>query len=134
MMRRGQRRTRYAMAVSGVALAGFLGISSVAFACSGIMGNLTLTPDSGPPGTVVSTSATGLKPFPAQYDMFFGGTCMTFTGKLVKVITPNASGAWSNVKVTIPKHAKLGLQSLCGVEAYPVAGQTATSHNAFTVV
>lgn len=107
---------------------------SLAFACTQIMGPLTLTPSSGHAGTVVSTTATGLKPFPARYDMFFGGTCMSFTGKLLKTITTNASGGWTNVKVTIPKRAPLGQQSLCGVEAYPNAGQTATSHNDFTVV
>ena len=104
------------------------------FACTGIMGPLVLSPSSGHPGTVVATSASGLKPFPARYEVFFGGECMTFTGKLLKTITTNASGGWTNVTVTIPKRASLGQHALCGVEAYPNAGQTATTHNAFTVV
>ena len=108
--------------------------ATVAFACTQIMGPLTLTPNSGPAGTVVSTTATGLKPFPARYDLFFGGTCMKFSGKLLKTITTNASGGWTNVTVTIPRRAALGQHSLCGVEAYPNAAQTATSHNDFTVV
>ena len=108
--------------------------ASLAFACTQIMGPLTLNPGSGPPGTVVSTSATGLKPFPARYDLFYGGTCMTFTGKLLKTITTNPSGGWINVKVTIPKRTARGQHSLCGVEAYPNAAQSATSHDDFTVV
>jgi len=114
--------------------AALVATASLAFACTQIMGPLVLNPQSGPPGSAVVTSATGLKPFPAQYDLFFGGTCMTFTGKLLKVITPDMNGAWSNITVTIPKHASLGSHSLCGVEAYPNPGSTATTHNAFTVV
>lgn len=98
------------------------------------MGQLTLTPSSGHAGSAVVTTATGLKAYPARYDLFFGGECMTFTGKLLKTITTNPQGGWVNVKVVIPKQATLGSHSLCGVEAYPVAGQTATSHDAFTVV
>ena len=115
--------------MSGLAI-----FASAAYACTMIMGPLTLNPPSGPAGTVVSTTASGLKPFPARYDMFFGGTCMSFSGRLLKTITTNSSGGWINVKVTIPKRAPLGQQALCGVEAYPNAGQTATTHNAFTVV
>ena len=126
--------TTKAAVLSILVAAALVATASLAFACTQIMGPLTITPSSGRAGTVVSTSATGLKPFPARYAMFFGGTCMSFTGKLLKTITANSSGGWSNVKVTIPKKAPLGQQSLCGVEAYPNAGQTATSHNDFTVV
>ena len=106
----------------------------VVYACTGTMGPLIVNPSSGAAGTVVTTSASGLKPFPARYELFFGGECMTFTGKLLKTITTNASGGWTNVKVTVPKRAHMGQNSLCGIEAYPNAGQTATSHNVFTVV
>jgi len=105
-----------------------------AFACSVVMGPLTFSPTSGPAGTVVITSATGLKPYPAKYDVFFGGTCMQFNGKLLKVITTNSQGGWTNVKVTIPKSAHLGTHAFCGVEVYPVVAQTATSHGSFTVI
>ena len=122
------------LCASAVAVVATTVIAATVFACSSIMGQLTLNPQSGPPGAVVMTSVTGLKPYPAKYELFFGGQCMTFTGKLLKTITTDANGAWTNVAVTIPKRAKLGSHSLCGVEAYPVAGQTATSHNSFTVV
>lgn len=98
------------------------------------MGQLTLNPSSGHAGSAVLTTATGVKPYPAKYELFFGGQCMTFTGKLLKTITTTPSGGWTNVKVTIPKTTTLGSHSLCGVEAYPIAGQTATTHNSFTVV
>lgn len=118
------------------ALAVAMGIATAAevFACTATMGPLTFNPPSGPAGSVVLTTASGLKPYPARYDLYFGGECMTFTGKLVKVITPDLNGAWSNVAVTIPKKAKPGVHSFCGIEAYPNPGQTATSHSSFTVV
>ena len=75
-----------------------------------------------------------LKPFPARYELFFNGACMTFSGKWLKTITTNSQGGWTNVKVTIPKHATPGQHSLCGVESYPQAGNTATTHDSFTVV
>lgn len=127
-------RPRTALAASVVALVSMLALAVSAYACSGVMGNLVLNPSSGPPGTVVTTTATGLKPFPAKYDLFFGGACMTFTGKLLKTIQTNAQGGWTNVKVTVPKRAKMGSQALCGVESYPSPGSTATTHDSFTVV
>ena len=131
--RRGVRPGLRATAVAAPATVAVL-MATTVFACTGIMGPLTLNPASGKAGSIVYTTATGLKPFPAKYDLFFGGECMTFNGKLLKTITTNGSGGWTNVKVTIPKTAKLGSQALCGVEAYPSPGQTATSHDAFTVV
>ena len=128
--------TRVGLRVAGVgapATAAVL-LATTVFACTGIMGPLTLNPSSGKAGSIVYTTATGLKPFPAKYDLFFGGSCMTFTGKLLKSITTNGAGGWTNVKVTIPKAATLGSLSLCGVEAYPSPGQTATDHDSFTVV
>lgn len=133
-LRSGGRLRKNSLCASVVAVGATAAVASTAFACSSIMGQMTLTPDSGKPGTVVLSTATALKPYPAKYEIFFGGTCMTFTGKLLKTITTNSHGGWTNVKLTIPKTAKLGSQSLCGVEAYPVAGQSATSHNSFTVV
>ena len=115
--------------MSGLAI-----VASTAYACTMIMGPLTLNPPSGHAGTVVSTTATGLKPFPAMYDLFFGGTCMTFSGKLLKTIPTNGQGGWTNVKVTIPKTAKPGSYALCGVEVHPNPGATATTHSSWTVV
>ena len=108
-------------------------VATEAFACSAVMGPVSFSPPSGPPGSVILSTATGLKPYPAKYDMFFDGRCMTFTGKLLKVITTNSSGGWTNVKLTIPKNATMGQHSLCGVEAYPNAGSTDTSHASWTV-
>ena len=120
--------------LSALLTAALVATATLAFACTQIMGPLTLNPPSGPAGTVVSTTATGLKPFPAMYDLFFGGTCMTFTGKLLKTIPTNGQGGWTNVKVTIPKKTKPGSYSLCGVELHPSPGGTATDHDSFTVV
>ena len=131
--RSSRRFTRRVLASALAAFATFMA-GTVVFACTMIMGPLTLTPGSGPAGTVVSTTASGLKPFPARYELFFNGECMTFSGKWLKTITTNSQGGWTNVKVTIPKHATPGQHSLCGVESYPQAGSTATTHDSFTVV
>ena len=125
-------KTRWLLAGTASALAVVI-TASVAFACSNVMGPLSFSPASGPPGTVVLTTATGLKPYPAKYDLFWDGACMTFTGKLLKTITTNSSGGWTNVKVTIPKHATIGQHTLCGIEASPSAGETDTSHGGWTV-
>ena len=122
------------VAAATFAVGALIALATEALACTAIMGPLYLSPWSGPAGTVVSTTVTGLKPFPARYDLFFGGACMSFSGKLLKTIATNSQGGWTNVKVTVPKSATQGEHALCGVEAYPVAGQTATSHDAFTVV
>ena len=130
------RRMRSAIqwAVGGAGAAAVLGVlATEAFACSAVMGPLTFTPVSGPSGTVVSTSATGLKAYPARYELFFGGECMTFTGTLLKTITTNRMGAWTNVKVTVPVSSAPGTYALCGVEAYPMKGMTSTTHDTWTV-
>ena len=129
-----RRTVRWVMVPGVLASTCLVAIASTVFACTLYMGNLVLTPSSGPAGTTVSTTVTNLKPYPAQYDLFFGGQCMSFTGKLLKTITTNAHGGWTNVKVHIPLKSKPGTYALCGVEAYPSAGQTATSHDTFTVV
>lgn len=108
-------------------------VATEVFACSAVMGPVSFNPPSGPPGTVIFSTATGLKPYPAKYDMFFDGACMTFSGKLLKMITTNSHGGWTNVKLVIPKNAPMGQHSLCGIEAYPNAGSTATSHASWTV-
>ena len=131
---RAPRRLVRRALVASTATVATVATATTVFACTGTMGGLTFTPTSGLPGTIVSTTATGLKPFPAQYDLFFGGTCMTFSGKLLKTISTNSTGGWTNEKVMIPKRVKVGSYGLCGVEAYPNAGATATTHNSFTVV
>ena len=130
--RRVSTETRWLLAGAASALAVVM-TGSVAFACSNVMGPVSFSPPSGPPGSVIYSTATGLKPYPARYDMFFDGACMTFSGKLLKVITTNSHGGWTNVKLTIPKNAPMGQHSLCGIEQYPNAGSTATSHAAWTV-
>ena len=133
-MTRRRMRSPVRWAAGGAGAAAALGVlATEAFACSAVMGPLTFNPPSGKAGTVVLTTATGLKAFPAKYDLFWDGECMQFSGKLLKTITTNSKGGWTNVKVTIPKNATLGSHSLCGVEAWPSAGSTATSHSAWTV-
>lgn len=122
---------RWAAGAAGAAAA--LVVATEAFACSAVMGPVSFNPPSGPPGSVILSTATGLKPYPAKYDMFFDGVCMQFNGKLLKTITTNSRGGWTNVKLKIPGSATLGTHSLCGVEAYPSAGSTATSHASWTV-
>ena len=126
------KRPLTALALLAAAIAAVVN-AAVVFACTGVMGPFLFNPTSGPAGIVVTTSASGLKPYPAKYDIFFGGSCMTFSGKLLKTIVTSPQGTWSNVTVRIPKTATLGAHPLCGVEAYPNPGSTATTHNEFTV-
>ena len=113
-------------------------LATIAFACTEVMGPLTLTPTSGPGGTVVMTTASGLKVSPAQYALHLGKTsssdCMAFKGvTTLKTVPTDASGGWSNVSVTIPRSTTLGTHGLCGMEVYPIKGQTGTMHDTFTV-
>lgn len=112
--------------------------ATTAFACTSIMGPLTFSPSSGPGGTVVMTSATGLKVAPAKYALHFGKTadsdCMAFTGvTTLATVATDSQGSWSNVKVKIPRSASLGAHNFCGMEVYPVKGSTGTAHMVFTV-
>ena len=113
-------------------------LATVAFACTEVMGPLTLTPTSGPGGTVVTTSASGLKIGPAQYALHLAkttsGDCMAFKGvTTLATVTTDSGGGWSNVPVTIPRSTTLGTHLLCGMEVYPIKGQTGTTHDSFTV-
>lgn len=127
------RRAKRSLLGAIVAVSASGAVASTVLACSSIMGSLTLTPPSGRPGTVVMTSATGLKAYPAKYQLRFGGDCMMFNGTLLKTITTNRIGGWSNVAVSIPSSASPGTYALCGVEVYPVRAGTATTHNTWTV-
>ena len=125
------------LAGAGAALAAAL-VSVPALACTAIMGALSITPTSGRAGTVITTSASGLKIGPAQYALHFTTTstnCMDFTGVVtLKTITTSRQGTWSNVTATIPSTASQGTHGLCGMEVSPVKGQTGTTHDSFTVV
>ena len=130
----------------GVGAAAFVltavaGVATVAFACTDIMGPLTLTPTSGAAGTVVTTTANGLKGTPAKYELHFSTSagsaydCMSFTGvQVLKTIRTNRAGGWTNVRVTIPSTASLGTHNFCGMEIYPTHGGTGTTHESFTVI
>lgn len=132
------RRTLQYGVLPIVCVAALAALGTVAFACTSVMGPLTFSPVSGSGGTVITTSATGLKVYPAQYAMHFtklvGGDCMSFSGVVtLKTITTDAQGAWSNVPIRIPQSAKQGTHGVCGMEVYPIKGGTATSHDVFTV-
>ena len=139
MSRAGRRFGAVTLGAGTFALASIAGVATVAFACTDIMGSLSLTPTSGPAGTSVSTSAAGLKPKPGKYELHFAigtsGDCMSFGGVTVlKTIRTDSVGGWTNVKVTIPSSATMGTHSFCGMEVYPVRGGSGTQHMSFTVV
>ena len=136
------RLLRRRVALSGVVAAvALVAVASTVWACTITMGPLTITPTQGVAGTVVTTSASGLKTKPAKYVLHFtvglttaGANCMDWSGEVnLKTIATNSSGAWSNVSVTIPRSASLGAHGMCGIETYPTRGQTGTSHDIFTV-
>ena len=139
MKRRLLRRlsVRYGVP-AGLATGAVALVSTVAFACTAVMGPLTITPNSGHAGTTIVTSAQGLKPG-ATYGLHFttsiNGDCMSFKAvtTLGKIKT-NGSGAWSSVSSVIPASASMGAHGLCGMELNPVKGQTGTAHETFTVI
>lgn len=133
------RATVLAAGTGALGLAGSVAVATTVFACTGVMGPLTLTPTAGIPGTSIMTSASGLKVKPARYAMHFatatGANCMSFAGTTnMKTITTDSQGAWSNVTMTIPSSAAMGDHEVCGVEVYPIKGGTGTTHQVFTVV
>ena len=141
-MRRGRKsRPMARLGAAGAATVATLLTGAVAFACTDVMGQLTVTPTQGSAGSTVMTSAVGLKIAPAKYAMHFtvstssSANCMLFSGVVtLKTIKTSRSGSWANVPVTIPANASLGTHALCGMEVYPVRGQTGTTHGQFTVV
>ena len=120
-----------------VAVIAALAGATTVFACTNVMGALTITPTSGPAGTTITTTTSGLVAN-ATYNLHFGKTsgdnCMSFKGVItLGTITANASGAWSNVTAVIPRTAAMGVHGLCGMETKPVRGSTGTEHDIFTV-
>lgn len=126
---------------AAVAATAIVAVASTVWACTITMGALTISPTQGAAGTVVTTSATGLKMNPAKYVLHFtvglttaGANCMNWSGEFkLKTVATNSSGSWSNVKVTIPATATRGTHGMCGIETYPTKGQTGTTHDTFTV-
>lgn len=135
------KRPHRAGVVAGAAVAAFvLSAASVAWACTQIIGQMTVTPDAGPAGTVVNARATGLKGTGAKYKMKFNdatrtaaeGGCHSAPIVLKKGIRTTAQGTF-DVNVTIPSNAPLGASQICGLETYPTPGNTGTAHITFTV-
>lgn len=139
MPEQGASRRRKRIALSAAVPACLLAIAttSVAYACTTIMGQLTLTPSSGHAGMTISTTANGLKAN-AMYALHFakavGANCMSFTGVItLGKVTTDSTGAWNNLIATIPSNASMGMHSTCGMELRPVKGSTGTQHDIFTV-
>lgn len=135
--RASRRRGRLALLSVVPACLLAIAFASVAYACTTIMGSLTLTPTSGPAGMTISTTASGLKAN-ATYALHFakavGANCMSFKGVLtLATITADSTGAWSNVMAKIPSNATMGMHSTCGMEVTPIKGSTGTQHGIFTV-
>ncbi|HEX6539578.1 MAG TPA: hypothetical protein VF155_10395 [Candidatus Dormibacteraeota bacterium] len=128
-------------AAGGVAAGGLAGgalvwAAMVVFACTNIMGQLTISPTSGSVGTRITTTASGLVAN-ATYAMHFAkstsGSCMSFKGVLtLGSVTASGSGAWSGVTFAIPS-ASMGTHSVCGMETKPVKGGSGTQHDTFTI-
>lgn len=138
MTRRSRMRRRIGGGLAGGGLAGGLLVwgAVAAFACTNIMGTLTISPTSGPVGTRITTSAGGLVAN-ATYAMHFAkstsGSCMSFKGVLtIGTVTASGSGTWSGVTFAIPS-ASMGTHSICGMETRPVKGGSGTQHDTFTI-
>jgi hypothetical protein len=139
----GDWSDRRCLLLAALAMAGALCLASTAWACTSVMGNLTITPSSGNRGTAITANATALKAYPAKYRLRFAnpveptGNCMatdTTATTLVKGIRTTSSGSFSNVRATIPSAATRGQHEICAMETYPVPNQTGTQHMIFTVI
>ena len=127
----------------GAVIAAFAAVilAGTVFACTVIMGQLTLSPNGGTVGTLVTTSAGGLKAAPATYRLVFndaartaaGKSCMASAKVLKSSVPTDGSGSWSGVTVIIPARERVGVSQICGMENTPVKNQTATTHETFTV-
>jgi hypothetical protein len=138
--RRPPRASRNRVIAGGGGLAAALMAASVAFACTATMGPLTISPTQGKPGTVITASATGLKPL-AYYNLNFNNATRLSSGRschtaptVMRTVQASSTGAFSGVKATIPTNAPKGNSQVCAVESSPVAGATASSHELFVVV
>ena len=124
------------LTLPAAALAALAGAATV-FACTNVMGALTITPTSGPVGTTINTTASGLKDN-ATYQLHFAkstsSNCMSFKGVLtLATITASSMGAWNGVTAVIPRTATMGVHSTCGMEIEPLKGGSGTQHDTFTV-
>ncbi len=128
--------------LSGLGIGASIALATTVFACTDIMGPLTLTPTAGPAGTVVKMSATGLKTLPARYEIHYTtaagsntNSCMSFsTGvQILKANIPTNRHGKFTVSVAIPSNASQGTHNVCGMEVYPTQGATGTTHQIFTV-
>ena len=140
VMRNRSRRARVLrfVLIAGSPMAALVVISTIAFACTSVMGPLSFSPTSGPSGTVIMTSAQGLKVAPAQYALHFakasGADCMSFKGVVtMATIATSPTGTWSNVSMRIPAKSSLGTHAVCAMEVTPVKGATGSDHDTFTV-
>ncbi len=136
------RRNRQRAGAFAVVVAGAMSVASVASACTAVMGQLVLSPTSGPAGSSITASATGLKVAPAKYRLIFisskslanGGGCHDGGSQtLVRTIKTDSKGSFFGIKAQIPSTAPQGVSQICGLEKYPVKNQTATTHQSFTV-
>lgn len=134
-----RRRSRWATVPCGF-VAATLVLASAAWACTVTMPTLTLSPNSGRPGSsTTGTVAKGLKPL-ATYKMNFinntnykaGVSCHKITQVLATVQADGAGGF--KVTMAIPANAPRGTSKICGVESFPSAGATATTHTTYTVL
>lgn len=135
-MRTG-RAARWVVGFLALGSALLVSATSVAFACTAIMGPLTMSPTSGPAGSTITTSAAGLKAkakYALQYANTTSGDCMSFSDvTIIKKVTTDGAGNWSGVTATIPAHTTMGTHGVCAMEISPVKGMTGTTHDSFTI-
>lgn len=135
-------RRAWGVALGGVAMSVAV-LASSAWACTAVMGKLTLNPTSGRAGSTVKAAATGLKVAPAKYRLVFidsrelkadkGCHSSTSSDIIKRGIQTDSKGAFS-AKAAIPTTAPRGTSLICGLETYPVRNQTATTHETYTVL
>lgn len=142
-----QRTIKRGMWAGALGAAGLLTFSSVAWACTTIMGAATITPTSGRPTTVVTYSAEDLRNAdaspPRTYRLRFqdANQVRNATGCHSATILASgipAPGGAFEVRVTIPRKINggktpKGPSKLCGEDEFE-SGNYGTAHKTFTVL
>lgn len=133
--RRG--RTRKGSLIAAVVAMPMVGAASLAYACTSIVGTTTVSPTSGPAGTSVTASATGLTPT-NLYNLNFADSAFLQSDQCMHATTigsntSDANGNVPNTTGTIPAGSATGAGEVCFVDAVHTMATDSSTPTSFTV-
>ncbi|MGH2704867.1 MAG: hypothetical protein ACRDJ4_07185 [Actinomycetota bacterium] len=140
MAQRVGRRKGLKIMLSSGAVAALLLIASVAWACTAVMGTMTLSPNSGKPGTSFTATASGLRVAnpAATYTIRWNDVQRTKQGKschssnvILASSVPAPNGSFT-VQLQVPSPTQRGKSKVCGLDDGD--NSVGTQHKTFTVI